>query len=125
MDKQSEKPSILYVDDEHINLLLLKRLLQEFFEVKTSVSASEALDLLENNKDIKAVITDLRMPQMSGMELIREARQRGDRRPFMILSGFEKTGEIEEALTNEVVSAYIQKPYNRNELVQLIEDNMN
>lgn len=119
------KPSILYVDDEHINLLLLKRLLQEFFEVETSVSAREALDVLDKNQEIRAVITDLRMPHMSGLEMIRQAKERGDQRPFMILSGFEKTDEIQEALNNELVTAYIQKPYNRHELVQVIEENLN
>lgn len=107
----STKPVILYVDDEHINLLLFGRLMNKHFEVLTASSGKDGLQKLEEHPEIKAVVTDLRMPEMNGLEFIKEARQNFQDCHYMILSGYEKNEDVKHAIAEGVVKEYIQKPY--------------
>lgn len=107
----SSKPSILYVDDEHINLFLFGRLMDKYFKVITAISGPEGLQKLENNPEIKLVITDLRMPKMDGLEFVKKAKSHFGNIPYVILSGFEKSDEVKEAIDEGLVQEYIQKPY--------------
>lgn len=107
----SPKPVILYVDDEHINLFLFGRLMDKYFEVLTASSGPEGLQKLEEHPEIKVVITDLRMPKMNGLEFVEKAKSEFNNLPYLILSGFMKSGEVKDAINNGLVEEYIQKPY--------------
>ena len=66
--------TILIVDDEKNYLVVLEALLSsEGYEVVTADSASNALTLIKDS-DIDLVITDMKMPEMSGMELLEESK---------------------------------------------------
>lgn len=116
------KSVILYVDDEHINLLLFGRLMSKHFEVITASSAMEGLHKLDENPEIKAVITDLRMPKMDGLDFIKEAREKFEDRPYIILSGFEKSDAVKDAIGQGLVTEYIQKPYSSEVVANRIKE---
>ena len=81
---------ILFVDDEAQILKSIRRLFMDTeYEVITAESGSEALDILANNK-IDLIVSDMRMPNMSGYELLREVKRRFPHIVRIILSGLLK-----------------------------------
>ena len=120
----STKSVILYVDDEHINLLLFSRLMKKHFEVITASSGKEGLHKLDENPEIEVVVTDLRMPKMDGLEFIKEAKDKFNDRPYLILSGFEKSDKVKDAIAQGLVKEYIQKPYSSEMVANRIKDSI-
>lgn len=117
----SNKLQILYVDDEAINLFLFKNLLANHFDVITVDSAKEGMEVLQNNPDIKLVVSDLKMPEISGLDFIREARKDHGDLEFMVLTGYGLNDEIDSAIKEGIISNYIQKPYDLEVILEIIK----
>ena len=116
------KPTILYVDDEEANLRGFRSVFRRDYNVLVAPSGEEALKVLDENKcDI--VITDQRMPKMTGVELLKEIFKRFPKIPpgRMILSGYSKSEDIEEARKKYKLSAFVSKPWNAKDLKEKIE----
>ncbi|SDG81978.1 response regulator [Psychroflexus sediminis] len=107
----SEKIKIIYIDDEKINVMLFQINFSVNYEVYTGYSGYEGLNLLEKHSDTKAVISDLSMPEMSGIEFIMEAKKKYPEKKFYILTGFEVTDEIENAIKSGLIQGYFRKPF--------------
>lgn len=106
---------ILVVDDEKDTCLLLSQVLQkEGFIVYTAHSGQEGLNVLRHKK-IDLVITDLKMPEMDGMTLLREARRLRTKIKFIMMTAF---GEIETYLDAINLGAfdYLNKPMEINDI---------
>lgn len=113
--------TILYVDDEDINLFLFKANFQSKFNIMTSLSPTEALEELENHHDeIIVVISDMRMPVMNGIEFIEKAKEKYDNIFYYILTGFDYNEEIENALNNNLIQKFFTKPFNTEEIESTI-----
>lgn len=106
------KPVLLYVDDEKANTLLFKINFRENFELILAESGPEALNILEINPDISIVISDLRMPGMSGLEFVLKAHSRFPSLQYYILSGSDATDEIKTYLESNILTGYFNKPFN-------------
>jgi len=70
-DPKSEKPSILYVDDESINLRSFNSLFRRDYKIHQAISAKEGLEILKQIA-IQVVIADQRMPEMTGAEFLKQ-----------------------------------------------------
>jgi CheY-like chemotaxis protein len=106
-----DKIKVLYIDDEQINLQLFEVLFSDTYDIHIATSGFEALTLLEKQKDIQVVFCDMCMPQMNGLEFIIKAREKYQHISFNLLSGYEITAQIKEALQNKVVENYFMKPF--------------
>jgi response regulator RpfG family c-di-GMP phosphodiesterase len=104
------KPTLLYVDDESINLELFELAFDDIFTIYTKQSGVEGLELLSKQNDIKLVISDFKMPGMNGVEFVTKANKLYPNTIFIILSGFSQTVECTELITDGVIKAYIVKP---------------
>lgn len=112
-----EKPTILYVDDEKINLFIFERLFEKKFNIITVLSAKEALSILEkSDTQIDILISDMRMPVMNGIELINKAKQQHPDIMYYILTGFEFNTDIENAFESKLIKKYFMKPINVQEI---------
>jgi len=111
---------ILYVDDEPINLMLFRSMFSKKYSVDTAESGYQGLEFLKNNRDIKVIISDMRMPGMNGIEFIQKARELYPSGVFFILTGYDITPEIRKALGNGLISRYFQKPFNMKEIDEAI-----
>lgn len=118
----SNKLQILYVDDEAINLFLFKNLLINHYDVITVDSADEAMKILQENSEIKLVISDLKMPEISGLDFIREAKQLYGHLEFMVLTGYGLNDEIDSAIKDGLISNYLQKPYELDAILNIINE---
>jgi response regulator RpfG family c-di-GMP phosphodiesterase len=112
--------SILYVDDEPINLMLFEAMFYNEFKILTFESPVESLEYIRNNNNLDVVVSDMRMPKLSGVEFIREAIKVAPSITYFILTGFDVSKEIEEALKEDLIKECFQKPFEKEELVEAI-----
>ncbi len=111
---------ILIVDDEPSNLRLLERLFRRDHNVISAPNGIEAMRLLEQH-DIALVITDQRMPGMSGIELLKHTASLRPHMVRIILTGFIDVGELVEAINCGQIYKYVTKPWNNDELRLTVE----
>jgi two-component system chemotaxis response regulator CheY len=107
-----KKRTILVVDDSaYVRRMIRFALAQDTFELIDAHDGMEAVKQLENNS-VDLVITDLKMPNMDGFELIREIRQRPESAliPIIMLTG-ETDEQCRERAREAGVSAFIVKPF--------------
>ena len=110
--------TVLVVEDDQVLRASFKQLLSYLFaEVDAAVDGQDALDqLAEKNYDI--VLTDLRMPRMSGFQLLQEIRQQSPQQPIVVISAHE-----DEALRRELAVYkvhYLSKPVILEELLKVV-----
>ncbi len=103
-----EGKRLLIVDDNDTSASILKALFEQWklISVKTS-SGCQALDILKDTKDIELVITDLKMPEMDGIELSKQIRIKYPNIPIILLSNL---GDESSKQYPELFSAVVYKP---------------
>ena len=117
------KASILLVDDEPNIIEILEIMLRdEGMEVQKASSAREALDLLRRNP-VDAVISDIRMPDMSGVDLLKEARQLSPDTVFILMTAFASTETAIDALQHGAYD-YLTKPFKMEELRNIVRHSL-
>lgn len=116
------KVKILYVDDEAINLMLFQANLEKKYDILIAENAFSGLQLIAENRDIKIVVSDMKMPVMNGIEFILKARLLSSEIAYYILTGFEITDDIQEALNQGIIRRYFRKPFNIQEISREIEN---
>jgi FixJ family two-component response regulator len=114
-------PRVLVVDDEEAILETMTFTFQDDYEVRTSTDARKALDILDNEGPFAVVLTDQRMPGMSGVEFVAEVFRRHPATVRMILTGFSDIEAIIQAINDGHVYAYITKPWEPEQLKQLMK----
>jgi len=80
------------------------------FDVITANSAKDGLEILENNSKISIVISDLKMPEMNGLEFIKIAKEKFKKIVYFLLTGYDKNEEISKALLDGLICNYFSKP---------------
>ncbi|RLD52140.1 MAG: response regulator [Bacteroidetes bacterium] len=110
------KRTILYVDDEEINLMLFEINFKEKYHVIGTDSPLKGLQILKDNHEISVVISDMRMPEMNGIQFIKKAKKKFPKICYFILTGYDITDEIAEALNNKLINFYFKKPFNMKEI---------
>ena len=115
------KFNILYVDDEEQNLISFRATFRREYNVFTAISGKEGMDIMHNN-DINIVITDQRMPEMTGIQFLEKTLPIFPNAIRMILTGFSDVEAIIEAINTGRVFRYITKPWDEQELRMTIEN---
>lgn len=119
---ENDKIQILYVDDEPLNVMLFQKRFQRYFRVITSHNGFDALKKLNKiGSDTQVVISDMRMPGMSGVELIEEANQQFSNIAYFILSGFSYSDEIDAAVKKGLVRKFFTKPFEMEEILSEVK----
>lgn len=103
-------PAILVVDDEQLSVEAIKRTLEDDFEVFTANSGPEALSVLENQW-IQVILCDQRMPGMSGLEVLSEARRRWPEVMRVIITGYTDPNDIINLVNEAGIYHFISKPW--------------
>jgi Nif-specific regulatory protein len=106
---------ILVVDDEQDNLDAFRFNFRKTFDIVTASGGAEALAVLED-KEVAVVVTDQRMPRMTGVELLREVRVRQPDAVGIILTAFTDVDVLIEAINLGQVYRYITKPWDAKEV---------
>ena len=116
----ARKKKVLIVDDEPAVLSLLRTVLKQGkFEVVEARAADDALNLLEH-ESVDLVISDIRMPGMSGIELLDELREWDMDLPVIFISGKGTDREWAQAVQSSA-SALIEKPFKKEALLKAVQ----
>lgn len=119
----AEEITILYVDDEEMNLFIFEAAFKKKYQVLTATSGKEGLEKLkEAYHDIIVVISDMNMPEMNGVNFIKEARKSYEKVGYFILTGYGFNHEIESALKDEVVHKFFTKPFKPEQIQEAIDE---
>lgn len=110
---------ILIVDDEAANLRLLERLFRREYQVVSATSGGEALELLQQH-DVALIISDQRMPGMTGIEFLKRAFDMRRNTVRIILTGYTDVNSLVEAINSGVVYKYVTKPWVNEDLQQTV-----
>ncbi|MDI6848382.1 MAG: sigma-54 dependent transcriptional regulator [Candidatus Saccharicenans sp.] len=111
--------TLLIIDDEKGLLEVLNVVFRkEGYEVKTATSGAEGLDIL-NNRAVDLVITDIRMPHISGMEVLRYVKENHPEIPVIVITAYGSIAQAVEALKAGALD-YIVKPFDVEELKILV-----
>ena len=121
MTEAGRKGKILCVDDEPHILRALQWLLKKEFEVVTATSAGEGIRLLQRN-DFDVVISDQRMPGITGVEFLREVRKSAPRAVRILLTGYAELDAMVRSVNESEVFRFITKPWDVKALPDLIAE---
>ncbi len=115
-----QKIKVLYVDDEVNNLQSFKATFRRIFDVSIAESGSEALELFKK-EDFEVIITDQRMPGMTGIELLVEIRKHNPNPMRILLTGYSDINAVVDSINKGQVYRYLSKPWQEDELKSTIE----
>ena len=116
-----KKYNVLYVDDEESNLRIFKTAFRRHYQVFTASTAEEGINIL-TQEEIHLIVTDQRMPQMTGVEFLAKILPDYPDAVRMILTGFSDVQAIIEAINSGRVNRYITKPWNKDELKDILDE---
>src|SRR5262245_28094035 len=114
-------PVVLVVEDERDLVTTYQRLLgRQGCSVTAAATVREGLAALDGGR-FALIIADLRLPDGSGLEIVRSARKRGDGPPVIVVTGFASPQSRREAL-DAGATAYLAKPFSNRALTSLVQD---
>jgi two-component system, response regulator, stage 0 sporulation protein F len=105
------RPTILYVDDEPLNLELFVLNFEDKYTILTADSPFVGLEVISLHPYVSIVISDMMMPHMNGLDFIKCVRELQPNMVCFILTGFDLSQELMEALNNRIISKYLCKPF--------------
>jgi CheY-like chemotaxis protein len=119
--KQPERPKILIVDDEEAILETMTFTFMDLYDVLTTVDPKSAIAILEENDPVAVVITDQRMPGMTGDELLKRVYERFPETVRIILTGFADSDATIKAINDGHIYGYVNKPWEPEQLKALVK----
>lgn len=118
---EETKIRVLYIDDEVNNLVAFKANFRRVYDVYTAESAAEGRQVLVE-KDIQIIITDQRMPNMTGAEFLESIIEEFPHPIRILLTGYADMEAIVDAINKGQIFRYLRKPWNEQELKMTIEN---
>lgn len=113
-------PTILIVDDEVRSLESLQRILEDDFDVMTAASVEQAEAIL-HKEWVQIILCDQRMPEITGVEFLKQVRDRWPDVIRMIISGYTDSEDIISAVNEAGIYQYITKPWHPESLLLLLQ----
>jgi len=114
----NQKKSILVVDDEEIIREFLSEVLDEDFNITLACDGAEAIDFLKKTR-FDLVITDLKMPEISGEEVVKFACETDPNYKVIVISGYSSLYTVSQSVNNGAC-AFLSKPFSIKQLMQTV-----
>jgi DNA-binding NtrC family response regulator len=115
-----EKPKILYVDDEPHNLVTLEISLRRWFAVFTTEFPEQAIEIIGTER-IDVLVTDQRMPKVTGLELAKTVHEQFPSVIIIILTAYDDNETMLKALNQGGIFRYLLKPWDTQDLKQTLD----
>ena len=115
--------TILYVDDDTANLLVLKATCQGEFDVITAASGPEGLAILKE-REVAVLLVDQRMPGMSGVEVLEIAQELYPETIRILITAYSDLSDAISAINRGKIRRYIRKPWDPGELKAVLRDSV-
>lgn len=124
MPESVSKPTLLCVDDEQSILKALQRVFaSQDYELLLSTSGADALKIMAQ-KPVHVIISDMRMPQMSGAEFLAEAAKLQPDAYRVLMTGYADLSSTISAINVGRIHRYIQKPWENQQLLETVHDGL-
>lgn len=121
---KNESKRILIVDDNPNMSVLLSDILEIFeYQGTQAEDGEEALEKL-NSEEYAMVFTDLRMPKMDGIDLLKAIKDKHPNLPVVVITGYS-LGETQNILLAQQADGFLNKPFKVNEIKDLLEKLLN
>ncbi len=117
--EMSERPKVLYLDDDDSNLVSFRANFRDQFDVFTTNNPVEAYTMIGEHK-IQIVITDHNMPSMSGVEFLESISDHYPDVQRILLTGYTELVPVMEAINKGKVFRIIAKPFNMKEISRMV-----
>lgn len=114
------KAKVLIVDDEKDNLDALRRLLRKDFDVLSAETGAQALEIVKQNPDLEVLVSDQRMPGMTGSEFFQNVLSFAPKPTRILLTGFADLEAVIEAVNKGHIWRYVSKPWEPEDLIQTL-----
>ncbi len=121
MSNDYKNCNLLYVDDELNNLVSFKATFRQHYTIHIAKSAEEGMEILRTTA-IQTIITDQRMPEVTGVQFLEQVIPNYPDPIRMILTGFSDIADIIQAINTGQVFRYITKPWDYHELKMTIDN---
>jgi two-component system response regulator HupR/HoxA len=115
-----EQPTVLVVDDEVRVLDALEAILAEEFRVLRAIGGEEALALLAAEPAVAVIITDYRMPAMTGVELLRRSQELAPDAVRIVLTAYTDVDSLMDAINTGRIYHFVAKPWDPKELLVIV-----
>ncbi|XOV82490.1 MAG: response regulator [bacterium] len=102
-------PVIMFIDDEQRVLKSMRAMFRRDYEVLLANSGAQALQLLESH-DVEVVVSDQRMPEMTGVEVLAQIKERSPDTVRILLTGYADLAAVEASINEAEVFKYLMKP---------------
>jgi len=113
-----QKASVLVVDDELGPRESLRMILKPLYDVRTAANGQEALDFIQKEK-VDLITLDIKMPGLSGMDVLRELRKLGSDAAVVIVTGYGTLTNVHDAIRYGAVD-FVSKPFNVPDIVAIV-----
>lgn len=118
-----KKHTILLVDDEEANLRVMSSLLSNKCNIMTALNGQIALEMIENlgDQELSMIISDQRMPQMTGVELLGKTVEMLPETMRLIVSGYSDMGAILSAINKAKIYHFLTKPFEPADFLSIVD----
>ncbi|MBN2347733.1 MAG: hybrid sensor histidine kinase/response regulator [Bacteroidales bacterium] len=117
----NKKFNLLYVDDEVSNLNVFKNAFRRKYNIFTAENALEGMEILER-ENIDLVITDQRMPEVSGVEFLKKVMTRYPQPNRILITAYTDFDALKDAVNHARIFQFIQKPWHENDIQEIIDN---
>jgi signal transduction histidine kinase len=112
---EQKKYTILYVDDEELNLRIFKNTFRKDYNILTATSGLDGLNLLEK-ENVDLILTDQRMPGMTGIDFLRKAIERNPDLNRILVTAYSDYEILKEAVNEVKIFQYVEKPWKEEDI---------
>ena len=117
-------PRILVVDDnQDIRFIVREILKRKDYEIVEAANGLRALEALESNGHFDLILSDVRMAQMDGLQLLDQLKERGYKIPVVILTVYSSSDEPKIAI-EKGAAGYLLKPFTGRQLIAMVEQQL-
>lgn len=116
-------PKLLICDDEEGIRESLKLILSDYYNLIIVDSAEQAIHSLENNKDIKVMLLDIKMPKVNGLDVLKEVKAKFSKIKIVMVTGYRSVETAAEA-AKLGASGYIIKPFKADDILDVVRKNL-
>lgn len=115
-------PGLLYIDDENENLKVFTRVFKKEFTIYTALSGEEGLEILENQPEISLLVSDQRMPGMSGVDFLNACKLINPFPIRILVTGYADLESTINAINEAEIYRFIKKPWEKLDLLQTLNE---
>ena len=115
---------LLVVDDEPLNRQLLNRTLRSKYRITEACDTQEALEILQENAEFSAILSDHLMPGKTGAEFAFIVHERWPHIPFILVTGYEGDELVKQAEDQGIIGNVVSKPWSGRLLHEIIESHV-